>query len=201
MSGKKGEENSRFVAVVMIVVIMISVATLVYVNIPHEEKVPQNIPESGGGENEVVLTLIYGNESFNYTLEDLMGMESFTGSGGFIKRSGTVVGPNNYTGVRISTLLNGVSHLPQSFTLEATASDGYTVNYTYDEIKGHVMVYNESGGETGIGNLTMIVAYKENGVLLNESTGGPLRVAFVDDGAISSSSLWIRSVVALSIRG
>jgi len=57
---------------------------------------------------------------------------------------------------------------------------------------GHVPVYDESGNETGTGNLMMIIAYKENGVLLNESTGGPFRVAFVDDGAISNSKLWVR---------
>ncbi|HHH79796.1 MAG TPA: hypothetical protein ENL13_02710 [Thermoplasmatales archaeon] len=127
-------------------------------------------------------------------------MDSFTGSGRYIKKSGTIVGPNNYTGVRISMLLKDVPNLPENFTIEAIASDGYTVNYTYDEVKGYVAVYNESGNETGIGNLTMIIAYKENGVLLNESTGGPLRIAFVDEGAISSSRLWIRSLVSLSIK-
>jgi len=193
-----GDKNSdKLVTIVLAIVIILCIGTLVYVNIPQEKQTTQ---KPGPEVERPVLTISYGSESFNYTLDELIETESFTGSGGFIKRSGTVVGPNNYTGVRISTLLNDVSHLPQSFTLEATASDGYTVNYTYDEIKGHVMVYNESGGETGIGNLTMIIAYKENGVLLNESTGGPLRVAFVDDGAISSSSLWIRSVTANLIK-
>jgi len=192
-----GDKNSdKLVTIVLAIVIILCIGTLVYVNIPQEKQTTQ---KPGPEVERPVLTISYGSESFNYTLDELIETESFTGSGGFIKRSGTVVGPNNYTGVRISTLLNDVSHLPQSFTLEATASDGYTVNYTYDEIKGHVMVYTESGGETGIGNLTMIIAYKENGVLLNESTGGPLRVAFVDDGAISSSSLWIRSVTAILI--
>ncbi|MCD6469067.1 MAG: molybdopterin-dependent oxidoreductase, partial [Thermoplasmata archaeon] len=171
-----GDKNSdKLVTIVLAIVIILCIGTLVYVNIPQEKQTTQ---KPGPEVERPVLTISYGSESFNYTLDELIETESFTGSGGFIKRSGTVVGPNNYTGVRISTLLNDVSHLPQSFTLEATASDGYTVNYTYDEIKGHVMVYTESGGETGIGNLTMIIAYKENGVLLNESTGGPLRVAF-----------------------
>ena len=199
MSENKGEDNNRFVAAVMAVVIIISVVTLVYVNIPHEENVAQNTFQ-GGGEGKVVLTLTFGNESFNYTLDGLMKMEGFTGSGGYIKKSGTIVGPNNYTGVRISMLLKDVPNLPQNFTMEAIASDGYTVNYTYDEVKGYVAVYNESGNETGVGSLTMIVAYKENGELLTESTGGPLRVAFVDDGAISSSRLWIRSVTAILIK-
>ena len=199
MSRKKGEDNSRLVAVVMAVVIVISVATLIYVGLPHEGNVAQNASQ-GGGEEKVVLTLTYGNESFNYTLDELMKMDSFTGSGRYIKKSGTIVGPNNYTGVRISMLLKDVPNLPENFTIEAIASDGYTVNYTYDEVKGYVAVYNESGNETGVGSLTMIIAYKENGELLGESTGGPLRVAFVDDGAISSSSLWIRSVTAILIK-
>ncbi|HID25104.1 MAG TPA: hypothetical protein EYP23_01380 [Thermoplasmata archaeon] len=195
MGGEK--DNDRFVAFVLAVVIIFCIGALVYVNIPHEKQTTQK-PEV---EVETpVLTISYGSETLNYTLDELMETESYTGSGGYIKSNGIVVGPNNYTGVRISTLMNVFSNLPVNYTIQAVANDGYTVNYTYDEIKGYVTVYNESGNETGVGNLTMVIAYKENGVLLNESTGGPLRVAFVDEGDISSSRLWIKSLVSLSIK-
>ena len=193
-----GDKNSdKLVTIVLAIVIILCIGTLVYVNIPQEKQTTQ---KPGPEVERPVLTISYGSESFNYTLDELIEMESYTGSGGYIKKSGVIVGPNNYTGVKISTLTNVFSNLSENYTIQAVASDGYTVSYTYDEIKGHVPVYNESGNETGIGNLTMIIAYKENGVLLNESTGGPLRIAFVDEGAISSSRLWIRSLVSLSIK-
>ena len=198
-----GDKNSdKLVTIVLAIVIILCIGTLVYVNIPQEKQTTQklNYVVRVSEVEKPVLTISYGSESFNYTLDELIEMESYTGSGGYIKKSGVIIGPNNYTGVRISTLTNVFSNLPENYTIQAVASDGYTVSYTYDEINGHVKVYNESGNETSIGNLTMIIAYKENGVLLNESTGGPLRIAFVDEGAISSSRLWIRSLVSLSIK-
>ncbi len=195
-----GEKKvDRLVTAILAVVIIIAVAALIYVNLPHEESIPQNSSSNSQTNEQAYLVISYGNKSFNYTMSELMNMESYTGSGGYIKKSGTIVGPDNYTGVNVSTLLQGFYNLPSNYTLTATASDGYTVGYTYDEIIGHVPIYDESGNETGYSNLTMIIAYKENGVLLNESTGGPFRVAFVDDGAISNSKLWVRNVVHLSI--
>lgn len=195
-----GEKKAdRLVTAILAVVIIIAVAALIYVNLPHEESTSQNNSSNNQTNEQAYLVISYGNESFNYTMSELMNMESYTGSGGYIKKSGTIVGPDNYTGVNVSTLLQEFSNLPSNYTLTVTASDGYTVGYTYDEIKGHVPVYDESWNETGTGNLTMIIAYKENGVLLNESTGGSFRVAFVDDGAISSSKLWARYVARLSI--
>jgi len=42
-----------------------------------------------------------------------------------------------------------------------------------DEVNAHIVVYNEIRGEIRTKNLTMIIAYKENGILLNETTKGP----------------------------
>ena len=69
-----------------------------------------------------------------------------------------------------------------------------------DEVNGHVTLFNDTGAEIGTGNLTMIIAYKENGVLLNETTKGPLRIAFVDtEPSITNSGLWLGSLVKIEI--
>jgi len=129
-----------------------------------------------------------------------MAMDSVTGYGTYINKVGKITGPNNYTGVSISILLETIESLPENYTLQAIASDGYTLNYSMDEVSGQVSVYNETGDEIGTENLTMIIAYKENGELLNETTSDPLRVAFVNEqGSITSSGKWLRSLVKIEI--
>jgi len=67
-------------------------------------------------------------------------------------------------------------------------------------VNGHVTLYNDTGAEIRAGNLTMIIAYKENGVFLNESTKGPLRIAFVDtEPSITNSGLWMGSLAKIEI--
>ena len=97
-------------------------------------------------------------------------------------------------------LLNTIPSLPTNYTFHAIASDDYARNYSINELNGHVTIFNETGSEIGTGNLTMIIAYKENGVFLNESTKGPLRIAFVDEQpSITNSGLWLSSLVKIEI--
>ncbi len=97
-------------------------------------------------------------------------------------------------------LLNTIPSLPTNYTLRAITSDGHARNYTSDEVNGHVTLFNETGAEIGAGNLTMIVAYNENCVYLNEMTKGSLRIAFVDsEHSITNSGLWLGSLVKIEI--
>ena len=126
-------------------------------------------------------------------------MDSTSGYGGYKKKSGAVVGPDLYRGVDIFTLLSYFD-LPDNFTLCVVGSDGYQLNYTWDEINGRIPIYNETGAEIGSGNVTMIVAYEKNNESLGEDEG-PLRIAFVsEEGYITSSKLWARSVSSLEIK-
>ena len=46
----------------------------------------------------------------------------------------------------------------------------------------------------------MIIAYKENGEFLNETSNGPLRIAFIDiEPYLTSFSLWLSSLVKIEI--
>jgi len=150
---------------------------------------------------ETLLTITVGSQSYNYTLNNLTALGTISEYGSYINRLNKTTGSNNYTGVSISVLLNSLPALPDNFNmLQAIASDGYFVNYTIDKVNGHVTIYNEKGYEIGTGNLTMIIAYKENGVLLNETTKGPLRIAFVDtQPTITNSGLWLGSLVKIKI--
>ena len=82
-----GEKKvDRLVTAILAVVIIIAVAALIYVNLPHEESIPQNSSSNSQTNEQAYLVISYGNKSFNYTMSELMNMESYTGSGGYIKK-------------------------------------------------------------------------------------------------------------------
>ena len=145
--------------------------------------------------NDTILTLTYRDEHRYYTLDDLLAFDSITGNGGRLKVTGDVIPPWEYTGVIISTLAQEFSDIPSEYCMQAIADDGYIVNYTFDEIQGEVMVYDNDGNEIGIGGVYMILATKENG-----QTGydGSLRIAFINqDEPITFSALWAKYVVEI----
>lgn len=147
-----------------------------------------------------LLTLRIGSYIYNYTLDNLTAENHLTGQGRSINKAGKITGPDNYTGVTISTLLAPFSFVPQNYTIHAIASDGYSVNYTMSEANGNVTVYNETGANIGTANLSMIIAYQENGAYLNATTKGPLRIAFIGSPTdLTSSSKWLSSLTTIEI--
>ncbi|DAC72171.1 MAG TPA: hypothetical protein DSN98_06495 [Thermoplasmata archaeon] len=149
---------------------------------------------------KTLLTISVGSQVYNYTLNQLIELSNISEQGSYINKVGKITGPNTYTGFTVTVLLHTIPSLPTNYTVHAIASDGYAQNYTLNEVNGHVMVYNETGAEIGTGNLTLIIAYKENGVFLNETTKGPLRIAFVDtQSSLTNSGLWLSSLVKIEI--
>jgi hypothetical protein len=156
--------------------------------------------EGGNGQGNTLLTISVGSRLYNYTLNDLTTLDSVTGQGSYISKTGKITGPNTYTGVIVSMLLSSIQSLPVNYTFHAIASDGYNRNYSIDEVNGHVIVFNETDVEIGTGNLTMIVAYKQNNAFLSENANGPLRIAFVNtESAITNSGLWLSSLIKIEI--
>lgn len=146
------------------------------------------------------MTIQVGSQIYNYSLDGLTGLDAVSGPGSYINKVGKITGLNTYTGVTIQVLLESILSLPSNYTFRAIASDGYARNFTADELNGYVTVYNETGEELGTGIITMIVAYKENGVFLNETTKGPLRIAFInEESSITNSGLWVSPLVKIEI--
>jgi hypothetical protein len=198
MTEKSGNEKfNKYIAVILVVAIIASVGIYAYTNlVKKSETNSPPIVEPG----KTLLTISVDSQYYNYTLNDLTALDSVSGQGSYINKVGKITGPNNYTGVTVGVLLNSISSIPTNYTFHAIASDEYTRNYSINEVNGHVSVFNETGAEIGTGNLTMIVAYKENGAFLNETTKGPLRIAFVgSQPAITNSGLWLSSLIKIEI--
>jgi hypothetical protein len=149
-------------------------------------------------ESPGILTLIYGDEHLDYTLQDLMNLEAFDGNGGRLKVTGDVSDIYSYTGVRISTLVSEMSNVPSAYDILTTSSDGYVYRFTYYQISGNVRVYDINGDEIGMGGVTMVLAYAENGE--TNFPGGPLRIVWVNsDEPVTDAYLWPKEVVEIAI--
>lgn len=177
--------KDKIVAGVLIAVIIIAIGVFAYYNLPEKEK-----------ENSI-LTVSYGNENYTYTLSQLKKIDDFSGKGSYKTSYGIIKDMQNYTGVRMTKLLENIG-TAGDHEIEVISKDGYSMNYTFDEINGNVTVYDSSGNETGTGGVTMILAYSENGNYDFED--GPVRVAYVNEqGAITSSKLWAKWVVEIKV--
>jgi len=170
----------------------------------------ENNETTNGQEEEptVLLTVIFGDYQANYTLEDIETLDSYSGTGGYIKTkllpdSVVISDIYEYTGVRITTLLEEITNLPDNYNVSVISDDGWTATYTLNETLGYVDVYNETGEILSNETAVMILAYKEDGSYYSEidpeNEIGPLRIAFVGDNVIQSSSLWSKMVVSIEI--
>jgi hypothetical protein len=107
-------------------------------------------------------------------------------------------GPYNFTGVKFSTLISQIDSLPKNYNITVTASDGWTSEFTKDQINGEIELYNETGEKIEEGNATMTLAYIEDNEYINENDG-PLRIAFIGENVITASNLWSKAVEIIEI--
>jgi hypothetical protein len=189
----------------LIIIVAIAVITILYVNLSQENKKSENRSDITNGEVDTttVLSLMYNDKMINFTQSDLEDLERYKGSGRYIKTGWLptvkIDGPYNFTGIRITMLINQFGNPPENYNIIVESSDGLTSEYTYDETQGTVSIYNETGNITGTDGVTMIIAYKQDDEYLTYETDGPLRVAFVNNGKITSSRLWAKWVVSIEI--
>jgi len=146
----------------------------------------------------VVLTLEDCDSSIDFTMDDIKALVATTSSGGLIKSTGTIVGPDEYRGVLLRDLVAMVND-SAVYSLEVVATDDYTMTYSYKQVEdGEFDYYDDVTGELlGTGNFDMIVAYEMNGLPLE---GMNFRIAIVDDSApITDGHFWTKYVRTIRI--
>ena len=194
-------KNSKTHNVVFGIIIIIAIGIYASTNLFEKQAIKtENIEVPTIDSQEKVLTISYNSTNYNYTLDKLISsFKSVSGLGTKINQIGKISSPENYTGIPIYVLLQSIDDLPDNYWLIASATD-YVYNFSKENVSGKVDLYNENSKSYGIGNITMILAYEMNDKYLNETSGGPLRIAFIDDkGSITHSSMWVSSVIKLTI--
>jgi hypothetical protein len=194
------KNKNKIIVAVLAVIILIAIFTIIYVNLP-EESIEKD--KTINGETETLISFTFGDITTNYTLQDLEALEEFTGSGTYIKTGWlpdvVLDGPTNFTGVRVNTILDQIENLPTNYTIRVHSSDDWTTDYSQSTINGQVSIYNESGNITQTGGVTMLFAYKKEGSYITDPEEGPIRIVFIDDNKITSSTLWAKMVVSFEL--
>ena len=139
---------------------------------------------SGWAQDETLLTVVRGDDTWTYAIADLEEMDVVTGEGTFTKSTGTEY-TATYTGVPMSTLIGNV---PGDTTIRVTASDGYSMNY-------------EAGMLLGRSEGTWILAYMENGEYMPLDPGYFRVVQVGQENPHFASSLSARMVTKIEVLG
>jgi hypothetical protein len=190
-------KTNKILGALVAIAIIVSVAVLVYVNLPKQKDTPPKITPP-------TFTLIYDDEQINYTIANLERLERYTAKGGYRTQSGFIKGKGNYTGVNITTLINILQDVPLQYSLKVFSEDGTNTSYNYSTIMGTVDIYNPDNASDpnpiGKANMTMVLAYQYEGNWLDESSDGKLKIVFLDEkGSVTKSFLWWKKVTSIRI--
>jgi len=133
---------------------------------------------------------------------DIGRLPSFESEGGLETSAGSLEDIANYTGVTLSTLLALVGGMNSSCALNVTASDGYNMVLTYDQVEGwNFTTYSPvTGAEVSTAQpFTLVLAYYENGANLTSDIG-PLRLVILGpQDLLTDGHLWVYEVCTLQI--
>lgn len=131
---------------------------------------------------------------------DIGKLPSYESYGGFKNQLGNINGLGNYTGVSLTTLCNLVGGITANNSLRITATDGYIMNFSYGQVNGDFITFDNKAGQQVPHNqpLTPILAHYFNDANV---TDGPLRLAIVGpEGLVTQSIYWIKWVVKMEVR-
>ena len=147
-------------------------------------------------EQDVVLT-VDGTTTVDLTMYELENLESFTSNGSFIKSTGTVEGPFEFTGVALKDLVDLV-YSGDDYSVEVVATDGYVMTYNCSQVEnGTYEHYDAAGTSLGFDDFTMVVAYAQDGSPLVDMV---LRIAIIDDSEpITDGHFWAKYVRTVNV--
>ena len=123
-------------------------------------------------------TIVYGNQQIE-------NISAYTADGGFTTSVGSTVGPDTYTGVNVTLLLEAVGGLEEDQSIIVTARDDYSMTYNYDDI-----VINET--------TTMVLAYDINGAPI-DAEDVPRITYLGEGGPITDGHLWVKMVCTIEL--
>lgn len=147
------------------------------------------------------LTLIGDCEKV-LSYDEIRAMPAYEGYGGFFSTVGIVNGPFKCKGVPLEELCDLVGGINTTNTVWISASDGYLMVFTYDQVMGDFIAYDPATmKEVPHRDMTVILMYEQDGTLLSEAMGGPLRIAIVsEDKRLTEGHYWVQWVDRIEIR-
>ena len=205
--------SNKMITIALIAIICLAAMILLYVNLPDSEKtsddINENIDEETVEKPIVNLSIIYDDQSITYSFDEIESMQSETGTSRYLKASpffkdGQIIikpdineSANQYTGVKITKLIENIEKLPDNYNVTISAPDGFDTTLSKEQVEGNMTVYNETGVES-YADVIPILAYKQGSDYLDEEDG-VLMVAIIGEEPITLSNIWVSNVVKIEI--
>ena len=125
-------------------------------------------------------------------MAQLQALET-TAAYGTTKSGTTITGPNDYIGVKFTTLLKASGGMTSSEALTITAQNGSTEDLSYAQIyQGTVNTYTLTGSTAAAGQQPLfMVIYSVNGNPLDAKTGPVETGIMTENDRASDASLWL----------
>lgn len=128
---------------------------------------------------------------------DLSTLKTVTGDSGFIKSTGTIVGPASFTGPELSDVLEKIGGITKEDSLMITAGDGYEMTLTYEQAMGNVMTYDQKGEPQKIGGMEVILAVKSSA---EEVLDKAPRLCFIgEENVLTDGHFWIKEIAKIKV--
>jgi Oxidoreductase molybdopterin binding domain len=169
--------------------------------------VPGGTPKAAAAD-PVVLTIAGNGQTKTFTMAEFQTLPAYSGYSGIINSAGTVTPPIAVKGVKLTDLLAEVGGIPDLQSTDITASDGYGMTLTYDEVvNGDIIMYNAATKqeEAVKAPASVVLLYEENGAPIpgGQSGDGPLRLAVCQPtnvDQVAAGHLFVKWVDRVSLR-
>jgi DMSO/TMAO reductase YedYZ molybdopterin-dependent catalytic subunit len=166
-------KKSTNIALYIFILLIVAFVPLYYFTRPDAAQAADTLQIKGTVDNPVTLTLAQLEAYPSVTLQVTISSSSHRADNGDF----------NYTGVRLSDLLNQAQINTNASSVYVQASDGYGTTITLQEAQSQ----------------NTLVAYKKDGhplTSLKDGGEGPLRLIIGDD---QYAQRWVRGVVAIDV--
>jgi DMSO/TMAO reductase YedYZ molybdopterin-dependent catalytic subunit len=203
---KKRKGSQNYTTIIAIVIILIIAAGAYYFT-----RTPSSPPdETDDGENgsetpsipdfEIELTSEEG-ETYTISSEDYKEMPKVEMDGGYKTSAGSIRGPHKYTGIPLSEVLDVSGGISNETSIRITASDGYAMVFTWEELNGDFLTFDPATGDEveAQEELIPVLAYMEDDKPLSEGDG-PFRLVILgEEGLITEGHFWIKQVTNVEV--
>ncbi len=194
-----GINKKIMIAITAVLVVVVGFAGWQYFLKPSETPKPTDqTPEV-----PVFSIMVYGLDGTakNFTSVDFKAIQKAQSLGGFKTSAGSIRGPYNLTGVKLTDVLALVGGISEGNSLRVTAADDYSMVYTWKELSGKFLTFSAKTGDevNATKPLTPVLAYLQDGKLLPKGDG-PIRfVVLGEEGLITEGHFWIKQTVKIEV--
>ena len=169
--------------------------------------VPGGTPQAAAAD-PVVVTITGNDQTKTFTMAELQALPAYAGVSGIINSAGTITLPTPVKGVKLTDLLAEIGGIPELQSTDITATDGYGMTLTYDEVvNGNIVMYNATTKqeEAAKAPVSVVLLYEENGAPILPGPGGdgPVRLAVcqpTDVGQVAAGHLNVKWVDRVALR-